>query len=317
MPFHFTCPYCFKKTLVHEALAGKSGPCASCGKSITVPEPPPQQPAAMQPINSGYVAADRASPRRSSPRRRLLAGLVKIVGLTAGLLLLSGLCLYLLWPSFQGLKSRRDRIASLNNLQRIARALNDYALTHGVYPPPVVYDASGLPLYSWRVLILPQLGEDFLAASFHKDLAWDAPENVPLLTNCPSVFVSPAARQARSGAESNYALITGNNTIFPLAAPMGLDDVTDGREQTLLVVETSFANGEWTKPWDIDITKLNTKIGSTGPNSIGGLQAGGAAVVFADETPGWLPEDLSPALLRGLISPAAGERLDPAPYHVR
>ncbi len=312
MPFHFTCPYCFKKTLVDESIAGRSGPCASCGKTITVPEPPPRAPEAIRPVDNRYIAA-----RQLSPQRKMLAWLLKVVGLASGVLLFSGLCLYLLWPTFQGLKSRRDRVTSLNNLQRIARALNEYALKHGSYPPPIVYDASGLPLYSWRVLILEQLGEPGLAGRFRKDLAWDAPENIQILAQCPRVFISPASTAARMNVESNYVLITGAGTLFPSTGPLRPGDIIDGREQTILIVETANTNTEWTKPWDIDVTKLNTKIGTSGPNAIGGNHEGGAAVAFADETSGWLPEDLSPTLLHGLITPAGGEAINPDVYQVR
>jgi hypothetical protein len=234
-----------------------------------------------------------------------------------GGLLLAGACFYLLWPTLESLKSRRDRMASLNNLQRIATALHAYALEYGTYPPPVVTDATGKPLYSWRVLILEQLGEANLAAAFRKDQTWDSPENVALLLRCPTVFVSPTTLSTRTGAEANYALIVGRGTLFPDSGPLGVSDIPDGRDQTLLVVETSHTNSEWSKPWDIDISKLNTKIGARGPNAIGGNHPGGAAVAFADETPGWLPEDLSPTLLQALITPAGGEAISPTEYQIQ
>jgi hypothetical protein len=312
MAFQFTCPYCFKKTLVDESIAGQSGPCASCGKSITVPEPPARAPDAIRPIDNRHVA-----PRPTSARRKLLAWSLQLASLAVGGLLLAGVCFYLLWPTLEGLKSRRDRVASLNNLQRIATALNEYALAYGSYPPPVVTDATGKPLYSWRVLILEQLGEASLAAAFRKDLPWDSPENVALLLRSPSVFISPTTLSTRTGAEANYALIVGRGTLFPNSGPLGVSDISDGRDQTLLVVETSHPNSEWSKPWDIDISKLNTKIGTRGSNTIGGNHPGGAAVAFADETPGWLPEDLSPALLQALITPAGGEAISPTTYRIR
>ena len=37
MPIPFACPYCQEQTLVEDEFAGQSGPCAKCGKSITVP----------------------------------------------------------------------------------------------------------------------------------------------------------------------------------------------------------------------------------------------------------------------------------------
>ena len=37
MPFPFTCPHCGTQTYVSEQYVGQSGPCAQCGKMITVP----------------------------------------------------------------------------------------------------------------------------------------------------------------------------------------------------------------------------------------------------------------------------------------
>ena len=37
MSFLFTCPHCGAQTYVSEQYAGRSGPCARCGQTITVP----------------------------------------------------------------------------------------------------------------------------------------------------------------------------------------------------------------------------------------------------------------------------------------
>lgn len=312
MPFYFTCPYCFNKTLVDEGLAGRSGPCVACGKTVTVPLPPARGPQTARPVGSPYVVGPTAS-----EKRRLLAWGITLGGTLLGIGLLAAVSLFLLWPTLQGLSVQRDRAASMNNLQRIAQALSAYALDHGTFPPPVVYDASGQPLYSWRVLILDYLGEPSLAAAFDRDLAWDAPENLACLMRRPAVFASPAMLLQGNGTESSYALVTGANTLFPSAGPLRWEDVFDGHGQTLLVVETTSVAADWTRPWDIDVAKLNTTIGAPGPNAIGGVHPDGAAVAFADATPGWLPQDLSPALLRSLITPAGGEAVDATRYYQR
>lgn len=312
MPFQFTCPYCFKKTLVDDAIAGESGPCANCGKVITVPEPPVRLPQAIAPVDRRPIKV-----HATRTRQRLLAWSVQAVGLIVAVAAVLSLSSYLLWPTLQGLKARRDRVASLNNLQRIAEALNAYAIQHGSYPPPVIFDAGGKPLYSWRVLILEQLGETYLAGNFRRDLAWDAAENARFLAQSPSVFMCPTFNGTLIATSAYYALITGNNTLFPSSGPLTFSQVIDGRDSTLLVVEVDTAGGEWSQPWDIDIAKLNTKIGFGGINAIGGNHVGGGAIAFADGTPGWLPEDLSPALLRGLISPTGGEQIDPTEFQQR
>lgn len=312
MPFNFTCPYCFKKTLVDESLAGHSGPCVSCGKTVVIPAAPAALPEAAHPVDSISVAA--APPVR---RQRLVAvgWLLKAAGLVMGVIFFSSLTIYLLWPTMEGLKARRDKTACMNNLHEIAVALNAYAAQYGTYPPPVVYDANGKPMHSWRVLILEQLGELSLSAQYQFDEPWDSQRNLQLLGHrCPRVFISPAVPGSRNMSETNYFLITGQGTLFPKSGPLGPQDIVDGAAATLLVVESENTALEWTKPVDIDFSKLNPRIGASGLDTIGGTHAGGATAVFADGTPAWLPDDLNPAILDALISPAGGEPVDPTRF---
>jgi len=37
MAVQFTCPHCGTETAVSEEYAGQTGPCAACGKTVTVP----------------------------------------------------------------------------------------------------------------------------------------------------------------------------------------------------------------------------------------------------------------------------------------
>ncbi len=38
MPFLFTCPHCGARTNVPDEFAGRTGPCAHCGNTITIPQ---------------------------------------------------------------------------------------------------------------------------------------------------------------------------------------------------------------------------------------------------------------------------------------
>ncbi|MBQ9813579.1 MAG: DUF1559 domain-containing protein [Thermoguttaceae bacterium] len=53
-----------------------------------------------------------------------------------------------------------ERVACFVNMQRITIALLSYQTEHGALPPAFTVDEEGNPLHSWRVLILPYLGED-------------------------------------------------------------------------------------------------------------------------------------------------------------
>ncbi len=314
MPFYFTCPYCFKKTLVDEALAGSKGPCVSCGKLITVPEPPRKQPEASRPLGSTYVGPDQLK-----KRAEYKLWLVRAGSLILGVVAVSMVAIYGFWPTVKGLKARRDAIACMNNLQRIAKALNSYAAEHGTYPTPTVVDSTGKPLYSWRVLILPYLDEAGLHASFNLSEPWDSESNSQLIPRCPEVFISPGVGGIRGLSETSYVLLTGTGSIFPTSGPLSPPQVSDGLSKTLLVVETKNSVHEWSKPFDIDIAQLNSRIGATGPNSIGGNHAEGATAAFADGNAAWLPADLPPTILDAVISPNGNEAIpiDPAAFKFR
>ena len=312
MPFQFTCPYCFKKTLVLETLAGEKGPCIGCGKIITVPEPPLKQPEAASPIGSSFVPVAKLK-QRSEFRVFVL----RAIGLVLGVVVLSLVMLYGLWPTFKGLKDRRDAIACMSNLQRIALALNAYAKDHGTYPTPVVRDAAGKPLYSWRVLLLPYLDERNTYSNFLLNEPWDSPNNSAWIGQCPSVYLSPGSPGNTS--QANYVLITGPGTIFPSTGPLKPAQISDGLDRTLLVVETDNPINEWSKPFDIDVTKLNPRIGASGNDKIGGSHADGATAVFADGQSAWLSVELPTTIVDAAITPNGSEAIpfDPELFKIR
>lgn len=305
MPFQFTCPYCFKKTFVSEELAGEEGPCVGCGKLIQIPPPP-------RPLNplAHPVGGERVRTREKPHEPVMPRWLLKAVCISASFPLVFGLLFWLFWPSITSIKRQRDIAACQNNLQRIAKALNDYAAAHGSYPPAIVRDASGKALHSWRVLILPFLGESSLYARYDLGKSWDSTENATMVAQCPSVFISPGTANSNGSTESNYMLLTGPNTIFLGNKSLAPKDIGDGLENTLLVVEVQNSKISWTEPIDIDYTKLNPKIGSLGPNAIGGSHATGATAVLADGTPIWIPSDTSPTLLNSIITPNGLEPVD-------
>lgn len=305
MAFQFTCPYCFKKTLVDESLAGQSGPCVGCGKTVEIP--------AVSEIASEELSTE--SVRQSRARRIAVGWAIKVLTLCAATAAMSIMFFYVLQPALAELKIRRDRTACMNNLQRIAVALNSYAAEHGSYPPPVVRDANGKPMHSWRVLILKQLGEIALYNRYDFDQPWDSAENSRLFGSaCPDVYVCPVVSNARTIGDTNYFLVTGKGTLFPPSGPLAPGQVTDNLRSTLLVVESDQTLVEWTNPIDIDVGRLNPQIGSNGSNTIGGNHPSGATIAFADGSAGWLPSDLSPELLNALITAQGGEPVDASAY---
>jgi hypothetical protein len=307
MPFQFTCPYCFKKTWVDEQLAGRKGPCAACGKLVTIPDVGnhSDRSPTVQPAGGGTWTL-----------KRIFAGRKWVVlAVAIPLLILAG---WISWQAVQSVGSlsiiqnfrqRTNRVSCMNHVSRIARALDAYAATHGRYPPAIVYDSDGKPLHSWRVLILRELGEFDLHNNYRFDEPWDSEHNSTFLgSQCPRVFISPQRSDFRYSSDTNYFLIVGEGTVFPHdAPPLSPDEIGDGREQTLLIVEANNSMHEWTKPIDIDIATWQA---GSGPLSVGGNHSGGFTAAFADGTPAWIPADTPPELIRDMMTPNGSQSVD-------
>ena len=84
--------------------------------------------------------------------------------------------------------ARALRAQCANNLKQIAMALHNYAADYQALPPAFVADATGKPMHSWRVLILPYLEQQALYAQYNLSEPWDGPNNIQLLDKVPSYF---------------------------------------------------------------------------------------------------------------------------------
>ncbi|MGB7344750.1 MAG: DUF1559 domain-containing protein [Pirellulaceae bacterium] len=302
MPFLFTCPHCRTQTQVEDQYSGRSGECVTCGKPIDIPR----------------FAPKRLGAKRPGASQANLSGATKpfawIVAASVVLVLLG--CLVFAVFRFGGqtvqrLSSNRTRNASMRNLEKIADALNAYAAEHKTYPPPALTDASGKPLVSWRVLILPYLDEDDLHAQFDLTKDWTSEVNMQAAYQMPAVFRHPDAQQGFSAPESDYYLVVGANTLFPPTGPMNPQDIIDSPTQTMLVIEgnPSVTTGMWTEPVDLNFAKMSGQINGSRKDDPGQLLEDGVAMATVDGRGHFLPNETSVTVFNALVTPGGGEPL--------
>ena len=165
------------------------------------------------------------------------------------------------------IEDAKQRAATLNNLKNISLALQNYHDQHKALPPQAKFDANGKPLLSWRVLILPLLGEEALFKEFNLDEPWNSEHNRKLLARIPAVFKNP---RLYASDRTNYLAVVGNDCVFTgTPKPSQFKDITDGTSNTILIIE---ANGdravEWTKPqdWNFDRNQPTKDLGGLWPN---------------------------------------------------
>ncbi len=106
------------------------------------------------------------------------------------------------------------RSQNKNSLRAIALAFHNYHATFKHLPPATVFATDGKPLVSWRVLILPFLGEPGLFKEYDQSVSWDDPKNAAVLAKMPNVYRDPLSNDPQSTL-TPYLVITGSGTAFP------------------------------------------------------------------------------------------------------
>jgi prepilin-type processing-associated H-X9-DG protein len=149
-------------------------------------------------------------------------------------------------------------VERMNRLRHFILAMFNFESANKHFPPAAVCDKSGKPLLSWRVAVLPFLGEGELYKQFHLDEAWDSPHNRPLVEKMPDIFADPDPRvQANAGAgKTTFQVPVGKETIFFNNEGTAIREITDGSANTIAIIEVDPQLAiEWTKPgdWNVDM----------------------------------------------------------------
>jgi hypothetical protein len=177
---------------------------------------------------------------------------------------------------------------------------------------PAICDKNGKPLLSWRVALLPHLGEDNLYQQFKLDEPWDGPNNTRLLSRMPRIYAHPADPDGSARGMTCYRVFTGPHTPFPDAVPPETlhspcrfpTAFTDGTSNTILIIEAADAV-PWTKPDELtyDPKKPLPKLGSR--------ISRGACVAMADGSVFFIQPTVSEPTLRAAITLDDGMPLGP------
>ena len=157
----------------------------------------------------------------------------------------------LLIPATSAFETAVRRFETAARLKQVAAAILAYEADHGTFPPAFSVDAAGQPLLSWRVLILPYLGDEAKALyeEFALDEPWDSEHNQTLLTKIPNVY------RRFGDAEpdmTRVAVLLGEESFFDdSGVGKKRDEVTlaeGGNPDDLALFMTSATLVPWTSP---------------------------------------------------------------------
>lgn len=300
MPIPFTCPHCGVATNVADEYAGQSGPCASCGRMITIP-------------GLAKDAASYAPPASRSGGMTLLV--IALVG--AGVLFMGcgGIMVAMLLPAVQAAREAARRSQCTNNLKQIGLAMHNYHSQYGCFPPAYLPDENGKPMHSWRVLLLPYMDMEPLYQQYRFDEPWDGPHNRTLVNVMPPVYQCPSDKGGNTATTTNYVVITGPGTVFDGGKSSGIADIRDGTSNTFMVVEVPGTSANWMEPKDVTADELKQILPLGG--ALGGpmpreLHPGGFNALLCDGSVRFISYSIDPETFKLLIEKSDGQAVNMA-----
>ena len=195
------------------------------------------------------------------------------------------------------LEARRSAqcMQCMNHLKQIGLAMHTYHSEKKSFPPAVFVDDSGKPLLSWRVHLLPYLGEKKLYDQFHLDEAWNSEHNRKMIPQMPQVFSCPVS-PGRQDGKTTYVLPIGPGTVWGGERPLSIREIRDGTSNTVMVVEAAPDKAVvWTRPNDLDVQP------DTASDELGRPHGEGHLVLYCDGSVRLLSSDLSAEALWPLL----------------
>lgn len=187
-------------------------------------------------------------------------------------------------------------------------AVANYHDANGNYPPPFVAGPDGRPWHSWRVLILPYIEQGPLYEEYSFSEPWDGPNNRKLADRMPRTFAFHGTAKP-GNTVTNYLAVVGDETVWPAARRMTRTDVTDGTSTTIQIVENRGAGVHWMEPRDLTFADLDFRLNS--PTGVSSPYTD-PAVAMVEGSVRRLRPNLSPAVLRALLTARGGEKLEEA-----
>lgn len=202
--------------------------------------------------------------------------------------------------------------SSVNNLKSIAVGIHSFNDAEKTLPPGKPSRFGGRSkhgefLHSWVTASLIHI--PISTGGIDRSLPWNHPKNQQYFKSVLPVFINSGLRNAPYRDAQGYGLshYAANEHVISDKISMGLQDISDGMANTLLIGEVNSQFKPWGDPenWRDPAIGLNRwPYGFGGPSDTGG-------VLFstADACVHRVSDKISPTVLRALSTPQGGEKV--------
>ena len=194
-------------------------------------------------------------------------------------------------------EERSESFAVLGNA--LAEVLKQGYVPPSIEDHPEWFDADGQSKLSWRVHLLPLLGEAELHAKFKLDEDWDSEHNLELLEEIPEIFQS-----VEGSSQSSFLGFGGEGMSMASGMLHKPDDLKDDADLTIMLMDVGDRLAvPWTQP--IDLLSLDVeKLAEIADDTSGKIQ-----VITVSGKKRTLQKRLSLEQLQAMLSIAGGEEV--------
>jgi len=195
--------------------------------------------------------------------------------------------------------------SELNAWRQVGLAMHNFESAFRTLPPR--YSEMFHRGLSWRVQILPFLGQGQLYGKFRLNEPWDSEHNRKLIPEMPAVY-RVASEALHAVGKTTMVLPRYPQSMFPASGGVRFAEVTDGLSNTAMLVEADPDHGVvWTQPDDWNVDPDSPKAGWAGNSR------DWSPIVLGDGSVVAVPKAIEAKDLLALITRAGGEEIPPLP----
>lgn len=203
-------------------------------------------------------------------------------------------------PVIKAQREAEERSARKNALKQIGLAMHNYHDVHKTFPGHGSSGDGAKKGLSWRVHILPYVGQHKLYKEFKLDEAWDSKHNKKLIAKMPEVFKTQGVKEKEKGKTSIHVFIGKGTPFGRKTGGPRIADILDGTSNTILAVEAGPDKADvWTKPGGLPFDPKGDPI-----KALGKLEAGGFHGLLMDGSVRFISQHIGKTTLKRLIQHA-------------
>ena len=159
--------------------------------------------------------------------------------------------------------------------------------------------------------MLPMIEQSQIADAYNSAEPWDSPHNSELLSTPIEMFQCPGRRslfEDRLPAATSYFAVVGPQTAWPPDRGLHLSEITDGRDQTIMLLEAAGLNVSWGEPRDLTYEEAVEILSSPSDDRV--VHTGGVNAAFADGKVRFLPVPMNRKMAEALLTAHGGDQFD-------